>query len=318
MIYIYAMLSLRAIKKLWANYKRLVEKLMIDGSAGTEKNLLYWQNKLFVKAIIYALPTGLLILIPSVILELQSRHPYIAIADICMLTFVITIALNQKQSLHSRKVSVLITVAVLAISMILFLGMIVMGFMYLFALVIFSALQFSDKWAYSVVGLNFLFFTLISIILLFDPNILFVLSKKLDLNRWLIFSVNFIFVNFLMAVLIRQLLKGLDKTILHVGFLYGELHREVAEKNYRDAKLTASEIEHNKAIEFRNKQLQEIAYLQSHIIRRPLANVKGILDLLMYKNNIEGEQELLHHLNVSVKQLDIVINEIVKQAKGNT
>ncbi|RZJ84435.1 MAG: hypothetical protein EOO20_21235, partial [Chryseobacterium sp.] len=216
------MLSRRAIKKLWTNYQQLVEKLMRDSSVGNEKNLLYWQNKLFVKAIIYALPTGLLILIPSVILELHSGHPYVAIADICMLTFVITIALNKNQTLHSRKVSVLITVAVLAISMILFLGMIVMGFMYLFALVIFSALQFSDRWAYSVVGLNFLFFTLISIILFFDPNILFVLSKNLNLNRWLIFSVNFIFVNFLMAVLIRQLLKGLDKTILQVVFLYRE------------------------------------------------------------------------------------------------
>jgi len=311
------MLSHRAIKRLWANYKQLVERLMKDSSVSTEKNLLYWQNRLFVKAIMYALPTGLLVLIPCVILELKANHPYVAIVDICMLTFVLSIAVNQHLTLHSRKVLVLITVAIFAISMIMFMGMIVMGFIYLFALVVFSSLQFSDKWAYGVVGLNFLVFAVISLILFFDPNILFVLSKQLDLNRWMMFSVNFLFVNFLMAGLIRQLLKGLDQTILQVVFLYRELHREVAEKNNKDAKLTASEIEHNKAIEARNEQLKEIAYLQSHIIRRPLANIKGILELLMHKNNVVSEQELLINLDVSVKQLDVVINEIVRHSNGD-
>lgn len=310
------MSSSRAIKRFWNNYKFFIKRLMKDGSLSHEQSLTYWQNRLFTEAIIFALPLSILVLIPCIFLELCAGHHYTASLDVLMVVLIMFIALNQKLTLDTRKILIVIIVGICAVIMITFTEAVIMGFIYMFALIIFVSLQFSDKIAYLTVGVSFIVFTIISMLLFFTPHTLNTLSKTVDLNRWLLYSTNFIFVNLIMVRLIRQLLNGLEETMLRVVFLNQELHKEVAEKNHRDAKLKESEIQHTKAIQVRNEQFQQIAYLQSHTIRRPLANIKGILELVMQKDNVETEKELLEYLDVSVKQLDTVINDIVKHSKG--
>lgn len=302
----------------WNTYKSLVERLMSDGSAIHETGLLYWQNRLFTKAITYALPVSILVLIPCVFLQLKAGHQCVAVSDIFTLTFIMFIALNNRITLSLRKVLITIAITLSAVAMIVLMGAAVMGFIYLFALSIFIALQFSDKFAYGAVAINFIICTFIALLLYFQPFDLAAMAKSMDLNSWLIYSANFLLMNLVMVVLIRQLLNGLDETSLRVAYLYQELYKEAAEKNSRDAMLIESEIQHSKALQYRNQQLQEIAYLQSHIVRRPLANIKGISALLMQKNEVEVEKQLLQYLDLSVNQLDVVINEIVKRSEGDT
>ena len=310
------MFTYRSPARFWNYYKSVVERLMTDTTSATDKSLAYWQNQLFLKAITYALPVSLLVLIPCVIIELRAGQTYKAISDICTLTFVMFIALNNRITLTHRKILITITITLLSIVMITFLGTVVMGFIYLFSLSIFIALQFSDKFAYGAVAINFLIFTLITLLLYFAPLHIPLLSQNTDLNSWLIYSANFLLMNLIMVGIIRQLLNGLDETMLKVVFLYHELHKEMAENESRDVRLKESEIQHTKAIEVRNQQLKQIAYLQSHIVRRPLANIKGISGLLMQNNSVEVEKQLLTYLDQSVTQLDTVIDEIIKQSEA--
>ncbi len=70
-------------------------------------------------------------------------------------------------------------------------------------------------------------------------------------------------------------------------------------------------------IEEQNKKFKDIAWIQSHLVRAPLARVMGLVDLL--KNFVPGEEtdELLIHLESSAKELDsIIINIADKTPKS--
>ena len=74
-------------------------------------------------------------------------------------------------------------------------------------------------------------------------------------------------------------------------------------------------INHIQAIESQNAKLQEIAFTHSHIIRPPLANMMGILNLVRDMDlNSPESSELLDHLFTSCKQLDEKIAEVVKKS----
>lgn len=74
-------------------------------------------------------------------------------------------------------------------------------------------------------------------------------------------------------------------------------------------------INHIQAIESQNAKLQEIAFTHSHIIRPPLANMMGILNLVRDMDlNSPESTELLDHLFTSCKQLDEKIAEVVRKS----
>lgn len=87
---------------------------------------------------------------------------------------------------------------------------------------------------------------------------------------------------------------------------------EAVSMNIRDI-TKRKEIE--EAIRKQNSQLKKIAWIQSHQIRKPVANILGLIPLFE-EGNLTGEQkELLHHLKVSSAELDNYIKEIVQEAK---
>lgn len=71
-------------------------------------------------------------------------------------------------------------------------------------------------------------------------------------------------------------------------------------------------------IEEQNKKFKEIAWIQSHLVRAPLARVMGLVDLL--KNFVPGEEtdELLLHLESSAKELDSIIINIADKTPENS
>jgi PAS domain S-box-containing protein len=68
-------------------------------------------------------------------------------------------------------------------------------------------------------------------------------------------------------------------------------------------------------IEERNQKLQEIAWMQSHVIRAPLARLMGLIDLIKnYQNTEEESDELLAHVLTSANALDEIIRDISSKA----
>ncbi|MBE9464181.1 PAS domain S-box protein [Dyadobacter subterraneus] len=70
------------------------------------------------------------------------------------------------------------------------------------------------------------------------------------------------------------------------------------------------------AIESQNQKLQEIAWLQSHVVRAPVARLMGIVDLIKNYQHSENEQnELLDHILISANELDGIIRDIANKTQ---
>jgi PAS domain S-box-containing protein len=70
------------------------------------------------------------------------------------------------------------------------------------------------------------------------------------------------------------------------------------------------------AIERQNQKLQEIAWLQSHVVRAPVARLMGIVDLIKnYKHSENEQNELLDHILISANELDDIIRDIADKTK---
>jgi PAS domain S-box-containing protein len=74
-----------------------------------------------------------------------------------------------------------------------------------------------------------------------------------------------------------------------------------------------TQIEHTQAIEKQNEKLKEIAHLQSHVVRAPLARIMGLTNLITQDKN--NDKQLLEYLDISVHELDGVIRAIVSHGE---
>jgi PAS domain S-box-containing protein len=59
-----------------------------------------------------------------------------------------------------------------------------------------------------------------------------------------------------------------------------------------------------------NDKLKEVAWLSSHEIRRPLANILGLINLMKTTPNMEEKIKILENIDCSAKELDAMVHEI--------
>jgi signal transduction histidine kinase len=69
-------------------------------------------------------------------------------------------------------------------------------------------------------------------------------------------------------------------------------------------------------LEHQNIQLKEIARINSHEIRRPLANILGLIEMLgHYQDDLSSDlKDLIQLLHQSSSELDAVVKKIVVTA----
>lgn len=72
---------------------------------------------------------------------------------------------------------------------------------------------------------------------------------------------------------------------------------------------------HIEAIEEQNSKLREIAWIQSHLVRAPVARILGLVDLLKNEKEKDDNVELLNYIYDSTQELDVVIKDIVEKTE---
>lgn len=66
------------------------------------------------------------------------------------------------------------------------------------------------------------------------------------------------------------------------------------------------------AIEQQNKKLREISWMQSHVIRAPLARIMGLLPMFASSVELDDEQQIIYdYLTASAAELDEVVHSII-------
>lgn len=78
----------------------------------------------------------------------------------------------------------------------------------------------------------------------------------------------------------------------------------------------SEKLEYIAAIEAQNRKLQEIAWMQSHVVRAPLARIMGLVELIQYypASGIENS-ELLDAITDSAAELDDILKGITDKAE---
>ena len=70
----------------------------------------------------------------------------------------------------------------------------------------------------------------------------------------------------------------------------------------------------NKALQEQNEKLYEIAQINSHVIRRPVASILGLIGLLDEENFVREEKEIIANLKKCATALDEVIHVVSEKA----
>lgn len=78
--------------------------------------------------------------------------------------------------------------------------------------------------------------------------------------------------------------------------------------------------QHLITIEKQNAAFLEIAWIQSHLVRAPLARMMGLINLLIDEQKIQDEESLgyLQYIQKSAEELDQIIREISKKTESIT
>jgi len=107
-----------------------------------------------------------------------------------------------------------------------------------------------------------------------------------------------------------------DGTVMHV-----EVIRNIIRFQGREAEVVlindiTEKLNYIEAIESQNSKLQEIAWLQSHVVRAPLARIMGLIDLIQhFPEPAIQHSELLDAINRAAVELDNVIRSITDKAE---
>ena len=107
---------------------------------------------------------------------------------------------------------------------------------------------------------------------------------------------------------------------LQVLWLFIELHPVLDEHNtIVGVSMNIIDITKRKEIEqairLQNNQLKKIAWIQSHQMRKPVANILGLFELIDLNLLDEHTKEILEKLKESSEELDNYIKEIVQHTK---
>jgi PAS domain S-box-containing protein len=108
-----------------------------------------------------------------------------------------------------------------------------------------------------------------------------------------------------------------DKTIFNVEMRTNTIIAEGKQALLAIARDITEEKNYIKSIEEKNLKLQEVAYIQSHIVRAPLANIMGLVSLIKSNPDSQPTAELIDRLESSAIDLDRIIRRIADGTLSN-
>lgn len=100
-----------------------------------------------------------------------------------------------------------------------------------------------------------------------------------------------------------------------------DIQSNLIELDGRKARLVLAQditvhVRYVKDIEEKNKRLNEIAWIQSHVVRAPLARIKGLIEFIKFMPAEElNLQEVLGNIMISADELDNIVHEIVRKTE---
>ncbi|MCW3111020.1 MAG: sensor histidine kinase [Segetibacter sp.] len=292
--------------QLWKKYKQLVHTNILSGSDHEVMGLSYWRDRLFVKIIMYMVPVSLVALLPGVTMSIIGGVPFLAVIDTLTASIFLAIAVYPGLSLPLRKSLFIICLYFLSIALLLYLGSLGPGLLYLLALTILITLVFSVTIALLSIAINIVIIVLSGLLIhfkLFDSP----LTSIYTLGSWIAVSSNLIFLSAVAVASLRMLFNGLEATILQADKLQKQLLEE------------STSLERAlRSMETKNQELEQFAYIASHDLQEPLRTITSVVDLFEkeYKGRLDNDaHNYLDFLSQSAGRMRALITALLDYAR---
>lgn len=243
--------SIDHLKNLWRRYIVFIHNRTRSEKKDQDRNQI-WKDRFFTEIIKFALPTGAISLIASILIECYHNNYLTAIIDFVAFTSIIFVLLHTKIPIRYKKFFGVTVMVLFSVLKIVTLHSLMFGTIFLLLLSIFVTLLFNKKTAYLSVAVNaFICITFnIALIKGFPMHDLDLLNYDIP-DRWMLYTFNFVFSNLVMVSIILYIVSGFEKTILKSENLYLKLHQEIQEKIAKENLLQES-LTHYKSLFFFN------------------------------------------------------------------
>lgn len=265
---------------LWNAYKRKINHNCNPASAETGETVSYWRNTLFSTTMMFLLPLCLIALLPSLLLITYENKEFITLLHFTTIGVMCFIAFAPRVKITTRKLIFSFTVFVFATILNIFTspssGSVLVYFL---AACIYSIIIFDNKyafwWSHIVLFISVLFGFAIHFKLTdFSHNV-----DMSSVNEWVAVSANLVFLCYLSSALIPKIFGGIENHIQEQIRLKSELEK--------------SKI----ALQTKNEELAQYAYVASHDLQEPLRMVSSFMEKLKLKHADKLDDKGLQYIH---------------------
>lgn len=220
-----------------------------------------WREKIYYSIMIALSLLGVVAYLPSMVVSLRNQLWEVAILD-TIAYGVVLFLLFTRSILYSLRVwGLLVIIYALGVMLLILLGPIGAGWIWLFAMPVFGSILHSFRGA--VISVVVSLFTLVLLgIMISDHVFEGFLIQTYNIESWIIVSVNFISLSLLVSIPVSVLLRTLDLTLHKI-----QQEQETLRQRNMDLRKT-------------NADLDDFIYTASHDLRSPVSNMEGLMDLL--------------------------------------
>jgi signal transduction histidine kinase len=292
------------ISRLISRYNKFFRRRFLTKQGEDVLPLEVWQANFFSEIMYILVPLSIVMFFPSIYMCLVDGLYFLALADTLTVLAVQFVFFSKKLSLQQRKRILLISLYLLGLVLLYYLGWVGPGLVYLLGFSLFSTLVYSKRAGYFTWLMNSLVFVVLALFLeigLIDHTFFF----GLDPIRLLTVGMNYVLLNLALVVAISSMIDGLQDAIHSERKVGVQLQEEM--KLHRVARLKAEESDRLKTAFLAN---------MSHEIRTPMNSILGFADLLK-RPGLSGEkkEEFVRIIQKSGARMLNIINDIVDISK---
>jgi signal transduction histidine kinase len=292
------------ISRLISRYNKFFRRRFLTEQGEGSTPLEVWQSNFFSEIMYILVPLSIVMFFPSIYMCLVDGLYFLALADTLTVLAVQFVFFSKNLSLQQRKQILLISLYLLGLVLLYYLGWVGPGLVYLLGFSLFSTLIYSKRAGYITWVLNALIFVCMALFLEIGimENAFFF---GLDPVRILTVGMNYVLLNLALVVAISSMVDGLQGAIHSEREIGVQLQEEM--KLHQKAREKAEESDRLKTAFLAN---------MSHEIRTPMNSILGFADLLK-RPGLSGEkkEEFVGIIQKSGARMLNIINNIVDISK---
>lgn len=255
-------------------------------------DLEYLRNEIFLKCLIYIFPSGIIVLFPGTLNAIYLKQYSVLTFSILTYLIMFIITIPVRIPIHIKKIIFTLALFNLGFQLFFRLDFIFLGILYWTIANISIVLLYSKKTTLIIGLLNTLVCIFIGY-LINSNHLIWFKSVSINLDKWIIISVNMLFLNIIVSILINQLISNLQSVI------FKEIN---SSENLKKS---------NHLLHAKNDELEHMTYVASHDLQEPLRMVTSFLTQLeiKYKDQLDqrGKQYIHFAMNGAVKMREVML-----------